>query len=150
MSPIPIRFDTVLLQTGKTTTGIVVPPDAIAGLGLGGRPALIVRVNGYSYRSTVGVMGGKAMLPFSAQHREASGIKGGDPIAVELEPDTAPRTVELPADLEQALAQHSALRQIFMKQAPSRQKADVQAVMDAKAPETRARRIAAIVKKLGG
>ena len=143
-----IRFNTQLLQTGATTTGIVVPPEVIAQLAAGGRPALVVSVNGYSYRTTVGVMGGKSMLPFSAAHREASGLKGGDPVEVEVALDLEPRTVELPGDLEAALAAAPGLRAAFLKQAPSRQKADVEAVAGAKAADTRARRIAAILAKL--
>ena len=143
-----IRFSTQLLQTGGTTTGIVVPPEVIAQLAGGGRPALVVSVNGYAYRTTVGVMRGKSMLPFSAAHREASGLKGGDAIEVEVALDLEPRTVDLPEDLEAALAAAAGLREAFLKQAPSRQKADVEAVAGAKAADTRTRRIAAIVAKL--
>ena len=90
------------------------------------------------------------MLPFSAQHRDASGLSGGDAIAVELEIDRAPRTVDIPADLGEALDATSGLREAFLKQAPSRQKADVENVLSAKSPDTRARRIEAILARLGG
>lgn len=142
------RFQTRLAKTGKNTTGIVVPPLVIAELGAGARPALVVKINAYTYRSTVGVMGGQSMLPFSAQHRDASGIQGGDPIEVELRLDREPRTVELPDDLAQALASKPRLRAAFDQQAPSRRKADIDNVLGAKAAETRARRIAAIVARL--
>lgn len=145
-----VRFDTILTQTGEKTTGIVVPPIVITQLGGGARPALLVSVNDYSYRTTVGIMGGKSMLPFSAQHRELSGIKGGDPITVTLEIDRAPRTVDIPNDLNRALAGAPGLLDAFRKQAPSRQKADVENVTGAKSDETRARRVAAIVARLGG
>ncbi len=145
-----IRFQTLLLQTGKTTTGIEVPAEMIAQLAAGARPALAVRVNGYGYRTTVGVMGGKSLLPFSAQHREASGLKGGDAISVEIELDLSPRTVDIPEDLERAFAADPSLRTAFLKQAPSRQKADVDNVTGAKSEETRVRRIGAIVAKLRG
>ena len=149
MSAEPIRFHTELLQTGANT-GIVVPPAVIAQLARGGRPAVAVSVNGYQYRTTVGVMGGKSMLPFSAAHREASGLKGGDAIDVELTLDLAPRTVDLPQDLEAALAAEPALQAAFQKLAPSHKKAHVEAVTGAKAPETRARRVAAVLAKLRG
>ncbi len=149
MTTTPIRFSTRLLQTGKTTTGIEVPADILERLGGGARPAVAVRVNDYAYRTTAGVMGGKTLLPFSAEHRAASALKGGDAIEVELVLDTAPRTVDIPADLDRALEAEPALRAAFLKQAPSRQKADVQNILGAKAPETRARRIEAIVARLG-
>ena len=150
MSDKTIRFKTTLLQTGKTTTGIEVPSEVIQKLAAGAKPALRVQVNAYTYRTTVGVMGGRSMLPFSSQHREASGLKGGDSITVEVAVDKEPRTLELPDDLAKALAAKPALLQAFQKLAPSRQKADVLNVLDAKTAETRARRVAAIVAKLLG
>ena len=142
-----VRFETHLLQTGATTTGIPLPADAIAKLDAGARPAVLVRVNGYSYRTTVGVMRGQSLLPFSAQHRELSGLRGGDAIQVEIERDTQPRTAELPEDLRQMLTEAGVLG-AFEKLAPSRQRADVDNVTGAKSEETRSRRIAAIVAKL--
>lgn len=143
-----IRFSTQLLQTGKTTTGIEVPAEVVAQLGGGARPAVAARVNDYPYRTTVGVMGGRSLLPFSAEHRAASGLKGGDAIVVELSLDTASREVEIPADLDQALAAEPAVHAAFHKQAPSRRKADIDNVLSAKAPDTRVRRIQAIVARL--
>jgi hypothetical protein len=49
-------------------------------------------------------MGGRYMISFSSDKRAATGIEGGDPITVDLEVDTAPRTVEVPDDLAAALA----------------------------------------------
>lgn len=148
----PVRFSTVLARTGANTTGIVVPPEIIAQLGAGARPKLVVRVDDYTYRTTVGVMGGRAMLPFSAEHRSASGLSGGDAIAVEVALDTASREVEIPPDLAAALAAAAAASALaaFAKQAPSRRKADIDLVLGAKSDETRARRIAAIIARLGG
>lgn len=146
----PISFKTELARTGENTTGIVVPSSVIEQLAGGARPALVVRVNGYSYRTTVGVMRGKSMLPFSAQHRDASGLKGGDAIVVEVELDKSPRTVDIPEDLLEALSAKKGLQEAFLKQAPSRQKADVENVISAKAADTRARRVAAIVTRLSG
>lgn len=97
-----IRFRTELLQTGKNTTGIVVPAEIIETLAAGSRPALAVKINGLRYRTTDGVMGGRSMLPFSAEHRAASGLKGGDAIEVEVEVDREPRVVEIPDDLHHA------------------------------------------------
>ena len=147
MTTQPIRFLTHLLKTGANTTGIPVPPDVLAKLGAGGRPAVAVSVNGYSYRSTVGVMGGQSLLPFSSAHREASGLQGGDTIEVEIALDTRSREVEAPEDLRNALHAAGAVP-AFEKQAPSRRRADIENVTGAKTDETRARRIAAIVGKL--
>jgi hypothetical protein len=148
MSEKTVRFQTEMTRTGANTTGVVVPGELITQLGAGARPAVIARINHYSYRTTVGVMRGCSMLPFSAQHREASGIVGGDQIEVELSLDKQPRTVEIPEDLAQALAAERGLAAAFDTLAPSRRKANVENVVTAKSAETRARRIAAIVDRL--
>ena len=144
-----MRFSTTLFQSGNNT-GIEVPADVVTALGSGKRPAVVVNVNGFEYRSTVAVMGGKYLLPFSAERRRKSGLAGGDAIEVELILDTAPRTVEVPADLQAGLDASPGAGAAWDKLAPSVKKAHVTAVLGAKAAETRARRIAAIVTKLGG
>jgi hypothetical protein len=141
-----MRFETTLSQTGNNT-GIEVPPEVIDELGAGKRPAVNVSVNGYEYRSTVATMGGRFMIAFSSDKRAATGLSGGDPITVDITLDTAPRTVDLPADLAAALAE-AGVRPAFDALAPSAQKAHVTNVAGAKADDTRARRIAAIVSKL--
>jgi hypothetical protein len=140
-------FHTTMLQTGNNT-GIPVPPEVLDALGGGKRPAVNVTVNGYSYRSTIASMGGQHLIPFSAERRAESGISGGDEIDVELALDTAPRTVEPPADLA-AAPDVAGVRAAFDALAPSRQKAHVVSVESAKAEETRQRRIAAVVAALG-
>lgn len=137
-----------MFQQGNNT-GIEVPPEVVDALGGGKRAAVAVSVNGFAYRSTMAVMGGKHLIPFSADKRAASGIGGGDAITVDLELDTAPRTVEVPDDLASALAAAGA-RDAFEALAPSARKAHVTNVEGAKAAETRQRRIASVVTKLGG
>jgi hypothetical protein len=143
-----MRYETTLLLTGNNT-GIEVPPEVLEELGAGKRPAVVVSVNGFEYRSTVGSMRGKYLIPFSSDKRAATGLKGGETITVELSVDTAPRTVEPPTDLAAAL-EAAGVRGAFDALAPSHQKAHVTAVQSAKAQETRARRIDAVVAKLCG
>jgi hypothetical protein len=135
------RFRTSLLATGKTTTGIEVPPELIEQLGAGKRPAVLVTIGSYTYRSTVGVMGGRSLIPVSADNRRQAGIAAGDDIDVALELDTAPRHVELPADLAEALSKDDAARRFFEGLSASQKKWHVQSVESAKTPETRQRRI---------
>lgn len=63
--------------------------------------------------------------------------------------DSTPRTVEVPADLAEALAT-AGVSEAFDKLAPSARKAHVTNVESAKAPETRARRIQSVAAKLAG
>ncbi|QHC59910.1 YdeI/OmpD-associated family protein [Rathayibacter sp. VKM Ac-2760] len=143
-----MRYTTSLFQIGNNT-GIEVPPEVLDALGGGKRPAVSVVVNGFAYASTVGAMGGRSLIPFSSDKRAATGLAGGDPIEVELELDTAPRTVAVPDDLAAALEAAGAT-EAFEALSPSARKAHVTAVEGAKAAETRARRVAAVVSKLGG
>ena len=137
-----------MFQDGNNT-GIEVPADVVEALGAGKRPPVVVNVNGFEYRSTVAPMGGRYLLPFSAARRNESGIKGGDAIDVELTLDTAPRTVDVPDDLRAALDASPTAAAGWEKLSDSKRKAQVESVQGAKAAETRARRIAAIVAKLG-
>ncbi|KZE88648.1 YdeI/OmpD-associated family protein [Microbacterium sp. TNHR37B] len=143
-----MRFESVMRLQGNNT-GIEVPPEVVEALGGGKRAAVVVYVNGFEYRSTIGVMGGRFLIPFSSDKRAASGIAGGDAITVDLELDTAPRTVEVPTDLAEAL-DRAGVRSAFDGLSPSARKAHVTNVESAKAAETRARRVEAIVGTLGG
>jgi hypothetical protein len=144
-----MRFETTMFLSGNNT-GIEVPPELIDELGAGRKPPVIVTVNGYEYRSTVAVMGGRYLIPFSSDKRAATGIRGGDPIVVDLELDTAPRTVEVPEDLAAALDAAPGAREAWERLAPSHKKAHVTAIDSAKATETRQRRIAKAIEALTG
>ena len=142
-----MRFQTTLVLVGNNT-GIDVPPAVLDELGGGRRPLVSVTVNdSCSYRSAVAPMAGRYLIAFSSDKRAATGLEGGEAITVELTLDTEPRTVEVPDDLAAALAA-AGLRDAFDKLAPSQQKAHVTSVEGAKAAETRARRVAAVVEKL--
>ncbi|MBK9125811.1 MAG: DUF1905 domain-containing protein [Chloroflexi bacterium] len=144
-----VTFESVLQQAeGMNATGIPVPPHVVDQLASGKRPKVVVTVNGYAYRSTVGAYGDVFMLPFAKEHRDASGVQAGDPITVTLELDSSPRTVDVPDDLAAALAAHPGARDIFDALSYTLRKEHVRQVESAKAAETRARRIAAIVAKV--
>ncbi len=133
-------FKTTLHQVGNNT-GIVVPPAIIEALAAGKKPALTVSVNGYTYRSSVATMGGQFMISFSSAHRAATGLKGGEKIEVTLELDTAPRVMEVPPDLRAALDKDKAAKAYFATLSYSNQRRHIEPIIDAKTPETRARRI---------
>jgi hypothetical protein len=126
---------------GKTATGIRVPPEVIAALGPGKKPAVRVTMNGYTYRSTVAVYGGEFFLPVSAEVRERAGVAAGDEIEVAIELDTDPRVVEVPSDLAAALAADADARHFFEGLSYSNKRRIVLAIEDAKTAETRRRRI---------
>ena len=144
---IPFRA-VILKDKDKEATGIQVPAEIIAALGSGKKPKVKLTLNGYSYRTTVAVVGDAFMLPVSAEIRQAAGVKGGDTVDAVLELDTEPRTVEVPDDLSAALSLIPGARERFDALSFSVRKEFVRQVESAKAPETRARRIAGIAAKL--
>ena len=139
-------FRTTLLQQGNNV-GIVVPEEIVLGFGAGKRLPVRVTINGYSYRSTIAVMGGQYLVGVNAAHRAASGVAGGEEHEVTLEHDTAPRSVEVPQDLAAAL-EEAGVRAAFDGLAPSRRKEHVRLVEDAKTEATRERRVAKVVESL--
>ena len=136
-----MRFTTEVLKTGKTTTGLVVPDDVVDALGGGRRPKVTVTINGKTYRSSVASMGGRFLVGVSAENRALTGVSGGDVVDVVLELDTQPREVEVPADFAAALEVVPAAKAAYARLSYSHQRAHVDAINGAKAPETRRRRI---------
>ena len=142
-------FNTTLIKGDqKNTSGIEIPAEIIDALGAGKKPPVKITIGDYSYRSTVAVMGGKYLVSLSQANREAAGVQGGDTVDVTIEVDTEPRTVDVPEDLAAALAAKPGAREAFDKSSPSARKEFVRQVVEAKAQDTRERRIAAIVAKL--
>lgn len=145
-----MRFRASIDLHGKAATGIVVPSEVVESLGSGRKPAVTVTINGYSYRSTVASMGGRFLLPVSAEVRAGAGVAAGDVVDVDVELDTAPREVEVPADLAAALAASPAAARAFAALSYSNQRRHVLSVEGAKTAETRERRIAKAVAELAG
>ena len=136
-----MRFRTTLQLEGKTATGFAVPAEIVEAMGKGKRPPVTVTINGYTYRSTVAAYGDVFMLPLAAEHRAASGVKAGDELDVDLELDTAPREVTVPADFADALDAEPAARETWDGLSNSNRKWHILNTEGAKTPETRQRRI---------
>jgi hypothetical protein len=135
-----VTFETTVAATGNNT-GIVVPDEVMHQLAAGRRPPVAVTVNGYDYRSTVAVMGGRFMIGISAAIRQATGLKGGDPIRVTLAVADTPREVDVPADFAAAMAADEHVGAFFGKLSNSLQRYHVDTINGAKSAETRQRRI---------
>ncbi len=138
--PASVTFDTTVAANGNNT-GIVVPGEVIEQLAAGKRPSVLVSVNGYEYRNTVGVMGGKHMISVSAAVRAATGLKGGDPIHVTLSVADTPREVNVPDDFATALAADERAQAFFGKLSNSLQRYHIDTINAAKSADTRQRRI---------
>jgi hypothetical protein len=136
-----MEFRAELLGTGGSTTGFRVADEVVDELGGGGRPKVVVRVNGFEFRSSIARMGGDYWLGVSAARRAEAGIEGGQTYDVVVELDAAPRTVEVPEDLAAALAGEPPAKAFWESLSFSNQRWHAEQLTSAKTAETRARRL---------
>jgi hypothetical protein len=142
-----MRFRTKILAAGKTAAGIEVPAKVVAALGSSKRPPVRATINGYTYRSTVAVMGGKFMLGVSNEVRKNAGVEAGQTVDIDLELDTQAREVELPPDFAAALARDAKAKKFFAGLSYSA-KLRLVTPINVKNPEVRKERIAKTVAGL--
>jgi Bacteriocin-protection, YdeI or OmpD-Associated/Domain of unknown function (DUF1905) len=143
-----VRFTTTLLKFGPNNTGIEVPEDVLAAMGRGRRVKVVATVNGYTYRTSIAPAMGRILMPFSSEHRAATGLRGGEEIEVDVVPDDAPREVEVPADLAAGLDGSPEAGAFFATLSYTNKRSYVLWIEDAKKPETRAARVAKAVEML--
>jgi hypothetical protein len=143
-----MKFRTRILQAGKTATGIELPTKIVEALGAGKRPPIRMTINGYTYRSTVAVMGGKFMVGVSADVREAAIVAGGDEVDVDVELDTAPREVNVPPELRKALTRNPDAKRFFDQLSYSKKRLYTVPIEKAKTDETRQRNLDKAINEL--
>jgi hypothetical protein len=139
----PNRGAVVGSKTFETTLrqGFVeLPFDAKAEFGKARAPVK-VSVNGHAYRTTVAVYGGKYMVSVRKDRQEAAGVKPGDKCKVTITPDTEARHVDPPPDLVTALAKNATARSNWQSLSFTHKREYAEAILSAKKPETRARRL---------
>jgi hypothetical protein len=134
-----MRFRATVELGGKTATGIEVPDSVIESLGTSKRPAVRVTINAYSYRTTAVRMGGRFLVPLSAENRTCAGVAANDEVDVDIVLDDAPREVALPDDLDAALDAEA--RAAYDALSYTHRKEWVRWIEEAKKPATRATRV---------
>jgi hypothetical protein len=142
-----MKFRTTIELGGKTATGFAVPDEVVEHLGSGKRPTVKVTLGGFTYRTTVARMGGRYMVPLSAENRTGAGVAAGDDVEVTIELDTAPREMDVPDDFAAALTA-AGIRPTFDRMSYTHRKEWVRSIEDAKAPATRQRRIEKAVTEI--
>lgn len=121
--------------------------DIEAIFGTKGRVPVCLIVDGHRFRSTIAVYSGVHMMVFNKQMREATGYNAGDIIPITLIRDMEERKVEIPDDVQAALASKD-LTETFAKYSYTLQKEAIALINEAKKPETRIRRIAKLIERL--
>ena len=112
------------------------------------RAPVKVTLNGYTYRSTIAAMGGGCCIPLRKSNREAAGLEGGETLDVTLTLDTEKREVQPPADFVKALKAAPPAWDRWRELSFSHQREYVEAIEEAKKPETRTRRIEGAVRAI--
>lgn len=143
-----MRFKTTLDAAGKNAAGFRVPREVVEALGKGKRPPVVVTINGYSYRNTVAVYGDEYLIGVAQEHRAPAGVKPGDVIEVDLELDTAPREVAIPADFAMALDASPEAKRFFDALSYSNKRRFTLSIEGTKSAETRQRRIDTSIERL--
>jgi hypothetical protein len=143
-----MKYRTTLMQFGPNNTGIPVPEVVLAALGRGRRIKVRATVNDYTYRTSAAPYAGLILMPFNAEHRAATGLRGGEEIEVDLVADEEPRTVEVPADLAAALAEAPEAQAFFDGLSYTNRRSFTLWIEEAKKPETRTARVEKAVTQL--
>lgn len=141
-------FTAQLERVQKTATMFRVPFDLEQAFGRK-RPPVKVTIRGHTWRTTPGVYDGIGHIVVNRDVKAATGVDAPDRVRVEMELDTAPRTVPVPSDLRDALRADDQAWKAFSTLSFTHRREYVAWVKDAKRPDTRARRIAATVERVG-
>lgn len=121
---------------------IVLDDEQVAIVGEGAKRFPVrATVNGHTWQGSVTRMGGEYLLGFSRAVRDAAGVQAGDTITIDLALDDAPREVELPPALADALAADPQARARFDAFAFTHRKEYARWIEEAKREETRDRRV---------
>ena len=134
-------------KTKYETGMIAIPFDVKEHFGKA-RPPVRVTINGYTYRSTPCVYGGKYFIPVRKSNEEAAAIHPDEIVSVTIAADTEARGVEPPPDLLAALKRNAPAKARWEKLSYTTKKEHTLALTEAKKPETRERRLEKIMKDL--
>lgn len=131
----------------KNHASLAIPDDVLAKLGTNRRAPLTVTINGYTYQSTATAVDGECRVVFPQKDRDAAGAKADDIVMVTLELDAGVREVAMPEELSAAL-QNAGLTEVFEALTYSKRKEFARQVSEAKAEETRLKRIAKVLEEV--
>ena len=143
------KFKVKLLGVQGMETAAFKPPfDVVEVFQRKGRVPVKGTINGFPFRSSLMNMGEGHMMVVNATLRAGAKCQAGDTVSVVMELDEEARKVELPAYLKTILSSDPKAKETWEKLSFTHQKEHVRAIKDAKRPETREKRIAAMLGML--
>lgn len=143
------KFKTILIGHGEMNAAALKPPfDVPKVFGRKGRVPVKGTINGFPFRSSLMNMGDGHMMAVNAEMRAGAKCKAGDSVDVVIELDEEERKVEVPPYLRKIISADAKTKEAWSKLSFTHQKEYVRAIEDAKKPETRERRIQAMMEAL--
>lgn len=144
------RFTAKLRPSGRGGGGhlVEVPDEVVAAPGGKGRIPVQASFNGVPYRGSIVRMGGVMMLGVTKTILAEAGAGPGVVLDVVVENDEAPRQVEVPPELTEALQRNRAAAAVWDGLSFSHRREYVGYILEAKKEETRARRVERTIEAL--
>jgi hypothetical protein len=144
-----VEFDGVIKDAGSGGAFVDFPFAVEALFGVKGRVPMIATFDGVEYRRSLVKMGGEChMVPMLEAIRDQLGKVPGDAVHVSVRLDNAHRRVVVPAELKAQLDRHPDARAAFERASYTARREWAQSIVDARKPETRARRLAEVLAEL--
>lgn len=139
----PVKRFRVLVEReeGSEVCAIHVPFDVEKTFGTRGRVPVRGTLNGAPFRGSLFPMGGRHIFVVNRKLREASGVRGGETVAVTVARDTEPRVIDAPADFARALKGNEEAQAAWDRLSYTHRREHVEHIEGAKRPETRERRV---------
>jgi hypothetical protein len=148
--PNPFKFKTQLVGRGPggAWTYLAIPFNVPEVFGRKGQVRVRATINGFTFRNSLMPRAGVHILGVGKDILAGAGAATGDTVEIELAFDDAPRTVDVPVDLDAALAEHPAQGEAFAALSYSHKKEYADWIESAKRPETRLKRIEKAIELL--
>jgi len=147
--PGPISFTAAIEQGGHDEGAwVVFPHDLKETYGIGNLVPIVATFDGIEYQGSIAKMGGRSLLLVRKDIRERLGKGKDDMVEVTVTVDATPRVIDVPKDLQKALAGSSKSKAAFEKMSYSHQREYTQWIESAKRVETRVARVAKAVEML--
>jgi hypothetical protein len=134
-----VTYETLVLGEGNHAS-LLIPEWVLEKLQTNKRAPLRVTINGHTYQSTAVGVAGECRVVFPSAERLAAKANAGETVQVTLELDSGYRSVDMHPELEVALTSAD-LADVFANLSYSKRKEYARQVNEAKAEDTRKRRI---------
>jgi bifunctional DNA-binding transcriptional regulator/antitoxin component of YhaV-PrlF toxin-antitoxin module len=142
------RFTAAIQRSSGWGAYVIFPHDTVQEFGIKGRVPVQARLDGLPYAGSLMTCGSPYhLLAVPKAIREKLGKQAGDPIAVELWKDDAPRTIEQPEEFLKLLRAENLLEG-FGALSMTRRKEYSNWLTTAKKEETRQRRVLKAIEML--